>query len=425
MKKLILLGVSMLMLNTGLVQAQEQLLDKVVVIVNNDVITESQIDELTNKVLRNATDSGQELPPEEELQEQVMDRLILESLQLQLADRLGIKISDSQLENTIDNIIAGEKKTREQFLDDLEKQNVSYNQFREDIRTEIVLGEVGRSQVQRRVNVSEQEIDALMKLIEEQDKGTVRYHVGHILLRLGSDETNTQQLAESLVQQLKDGENFNQLAMTHSQGPKALEGGDWGWMTIEEMPTLFAGVVRNQHQGSVLGPIRTDSGLHILMVLDAEGLQKVETLEVNARHILIKPSIILSDNKAQSLLAEFRQQLILGEVTFEELARQYSEDPGSAVRGGELGWSDPSVFVPAFRDTASRLEVGELSQPFRSTFGWHLLEVLDKRTTDTTNKASQNRAYQMIFNRKFNEETQAWQEELREEAYVEILDGEA
>ncbi|WP_220719076.1 peptidylprolyl isomerase SurA [Agarivorans litoreus] len=425
MKKLILLGVSIFMLATGLVQAQEQLLDKVVAIVNNDVITQSQVDELTGKVLRNATDAQQELPPEEELQQQIMDRLILESLQLQLAERLGIKISDSQLENTIDNIIASENTSREVFLDDLTKQGMSYSQFREDIRKEIILGEVSRSQVQRRVNVSEQETDALIKLIEEQDKGTVRYHVGHILLRISGDEQVTQQQAESLVKQLKNGENFNQLAMTHSQGPKALEGGDWGWMTIEEMPTLFAGVVKNQHQGSVLGPIRTDSGLHIIMVMDTEGLQKIETLEVNARHILIKPSIILSDRKAKSLLSEFRQQLILGEVTFEELARQYSEDPGSAVRGGELGWSDPSVFVPAFRDTANRLEIGELSQPFRSTFGWHLMEMLDKRTTDTTNSASKNRAYQIIFNRKFNEETQAWQEELREEAYVEILDGEA
>jgi peptidyl-prolyl cis-trans isomerase SurA len=213
--------------------------------------------------------------------------------------------------------------------------------------------------------------------------------------------------------------------MTYSQGPKALEGGDWGWMTIEEMPTLFAGVVANQTKGSVLGPIRTDTGLHIVMVLDAEGLQKVETLEVNARHILIKPSIILSDQKAKSLLSEFREQLISGEANFAELARQYSEDPGSAVRGGELGWSDPSAYVPAFRDAVTRLAVGEISQPFRSTFGWHLLEVLDKRTTDTTNQASENRARQLIFNRKYNEEMQAWQEELREEAYVEILDGDA
>jgi peptidyl-prolyl cis-trans isomerase SurA len=161
------------------------------------------------------------------------------------------------------------------------------------------------------------------------------------------------------------------------------------------------------------------------MVLDAEGLQKVETLEVNARHILIKPSIILSDQKAKSLLSEFREQLISGEANFAELARQYSEDPGSAVRGGELGWSDPSAYVPAFRDAVTRLAVGEISQPFRSTFGWHLLEVLDKRTTDTTNQASENRARQLIFNRKYNEEMQAWQEELREEAYVEILDGDA
>ncbi|MGY5451960.1 peptidylprolyl isomerase SurA [Agarivorans sp. MS3-6] len=425
MKKLILLSAGLVMLVAGLVQAQEQLLDKVVVIVNNDVITENQIQELTNKVVRNSASSGQDLPPKDELQEQVMNRLILESLQLQLAERLGIKISDSQLENTIDNIIRGEKKTREVFLADIEKQGITYNQFREDIRTEIILGEVGRSQVQRRVKVSEQEIQALMKLIDEQDKGTIRYHVGHILLRVGSDESATQQLAESIVSQLKAGENFNQIAMTNSQGPKALEGGDWGWMTLEEMPTLFAGVVKNQHKDTVLGPIRTESGLHIIKVLDAEGLQKVETLEVNARHILIKPSIILSDKKAESLLAEFRQQLVLEEVTFEELARQYSEDPGSAVRGGELGWSDPQSFVPAFKDTVTRLNAGELSQPFRSTFGWHLLEVLDKRTTDTTNKASENRAYQMIFNRKFNEETQAWQEELREEAYVEILDGDA
>ena len=195
-----------------------------------------------------------------------------------------------------------------------------------------------------------------------------------------------------------------------------------GWMNINSMPTLFAEAVQGKTKDALIGPIRSGAGFHILKVFDTRGIEKVEVAEILSRHILIKPSVILSDEKAEKMLKEFRQKLLAGEVEFADLAKEHSADPGSALKGGELGWADPSIYVPEFRDTLATLEVNEISQPIRTTHGWHLMQLMDKRVSDTTEKSKEDKAYQLLYQRKFTEETEAWIREMRAGAYIDLLD---
>lgn len=417
-----------LSLVTATSQAVE-LLDKVVAVVNQDVVLESQLSGLVNQVRQSARAAGQPLPEEQLLRKQALERLIQESLQLQLAERLGLRITDTQLEQALANIARGEGKSLEQLRADAAAEGLSYSQFREQVRNEILLSELARNQVRRRINISDQEVKQVVQMIKEQGQSNARYRVGNILLPLPSSPSSEQlrqasSRAEQLITQLKEGADFRQLAIAHSAGPKALEGGDWGMMGINEMPSLFSEAVKNYGKGDIIGPIRSGAGLHILTIFDTEGgtAQTVQAVEVKARHILIKPSIIMSEEKARSMLAGFARAIGSGETSMAALAEQYSEDPGSAINGGDLGWAAPEMYVSAFRDTVNRLEVGQLSEPFRSEHGWHLVQLEDRRVTDATEQATEQRAYQLIFNRRFTEEVQTWLDELRDEAYIRIVD---
>ncbi|MBM7456729.1 peptidyl-prolyl cis-trans isomerase SurA [Oceanisphaera litoralis] len=415
-----------LMAATG--QAAE-LLDKVVAVVNQDVVLESQLAGLVNQVKHGAAAAGQPLPNEQPLRRQALDRLILESLQLQLAERLGLRITDTQLEQAITNIARSEGKTPEQLRAGIKAEGLTYAQFREQVRNEILLSELARNQVRRRINISDQEVKQVVQMIKEQGRSQIRYRVGNILLPLPINP-DTEQLrqasrqAEDMLKQLKQGADFRKLAIAHSAGPKALEGGDWGMLGINEMPSLFSEAVKNHREGDIIGPIRSGAGLHIFTVFDTQGstANTVQAVEVRARHILLKPSIIMSEEKAQARLAGFARSIRAGEAGMAQLAEQFSEDPGSAINGGDLGWAAPEMYVSSFRDTVNQLEVGQLSEPFRSEHGWHLVQLEDKRVMDATEQATEQRAYQLIFNRRFTEEVQTWLDELRDEAYIRIVD---
>ncbi|WP_116475668.1 peptidylprolyl isomerase SurA [Zobellella maritima] len=407
-----------------------ELLDKVVAVVNQDVVLESELTKLVDQVKRSAVTAGQPLPDDHKLRKQALDRLIMESLQLQQAELLGLRISDTQLEQAIGNIAKGEGKTLTQFRNDLARQGLSYAQFRTQVRNEILMSELARNQVRRRINVSDQEVKQVVRMLKEQGQSNTRYRVGNILLSLPTDPSSEQlrtasAQAEKLIAQLRQGADFRQLAISHSTGPKALEGGDWGMMTINEMPSLFSEAVKSHDKGDIIGPMRSGAGLHILTIFDLErdDSQKIQAVEVKARHILIKPSIIMSEEKAQSMLAGFAESIRSGQATMASLAEQYSEDPGSAINGGDLGWAAPEMYVSTFRDTVNQLEVGQLSEPFRSEHGWHLVRLDDRRVLDATEQATEQRAYQLIFNRRFNEEVQTWLDELRDEAYIRIVDA--
>lgn len=404
-------------------------LDEVAAVVNQDVIMQSEVDKLTENVRQQYLQAGKDAPEINALKKQVLEKLIADNLQLQAADRLGIKISDAQLEQTILSIAKEQNLSVAQLQNKLAKDGTSVAEFRHSVEEELLISDVSRVQVRRRINISEQEVEQLLTMVNQQQQEQSQYRVGHIMLKLDNDASSEElsQVTNKIKQILADvnaGSDFEALALANSQGPKALQGGDWGWMNLNDMPTLFAEAISGGKKGQVFGPIKSGAGMHILKIIDVKGKQVVTSTEVNARHILIKPSVILSDAKAKEVLDKYRRQILNGDKDFAELAKQHSEDPGSAIKGGELGWADPSLYVPAFKDEVLRLEMREISQPFRSVHGWHIVQLIGKRTADITDQANKQRAYQIIFNRRFNEEREAWVNELREEAYIQIMQAE-
>ncbi len=410
--------------------AAPQLVDKVIAVVNQDVVLQSELDTLLQQIQADAREQGQSLPPQAQLRRQVLDRLIGDSLVLQLANKQGLKISDTQLDQALANMAASQNTSIAKLQHQAAARGQSAAQFRETMRREMLLAEVRRNQMRQRINITEQEVKQVVKLLQEQGNREQRYHMGHLLLSLSANADSAEQAritrkAEQLLEALRQGADFKTLAIAESSGPKALEGGDWGWMNLEEMPTLLADAARGAQRGDIIGPLRSGAGLHIVKVFDTKGVSQVTQSEIKARHILIRPSIILSEEKAKEMLAGFVRDIRSGKANLAKLAEQYSEDPGSAVQGGDLGWANPDIYVPEFRDVVNRLKVGELSPPFRSSHGWHIVQLENRRLQDATSQATENRAYQLIYNRRFAEEVQAWRDELRDEAYVRIVDEQA
>ena len=430
MMKSALLSIVLLIMTSPLA-AQEVKLDSVAVIVDQGVILESEIQELITTVKRNAVVNNQSLPSDRALRTQAIERLILNNLQMQMADRMGIQISDPQLDQTIRNIAQNEGMTLEQLRSQIALEGLTYDNYRENVRQELITGEVTRANVRRRIYITPQEISTLVDLIDQQGAEQAEYQLGHILIGFPPQATDddidaAKDRAERVIELLETGSDFAKIAIASSSGAEALEGGTMGWMNVNSMPTLFAEAVKSKRKDALIGPIRSGAGFHILKVLDTRGIDVVEVEEVNARHILIEPSIILSEERAKEMLAEFKQQLIAGEADFAELAKEHSADPGSALRGGELGFADPNIYVPEFRDALAGLGPDEYSEPVRSVHGWHLIQLIERRIDDATERRKEDRAYQLIFNRKFAEETDSWLREMRDAAYIEVVgDGNA
>lgn len=407
-------------------QAAPVELDKVKVIVNEGVILQSDIDTSMKTLRANAKKSGQTLPSQEVLKDQVLEKLIIDTIQTQEAERIGVRIDDSRLDQAIAGIAKDNNQTVEQLTASVAEEGLSYNAFREQVRKEIAASEARNALVRRRINILPAEVDNLADILAQETNATVQYKIGHIQLRFNDDQTKEELEAQAneLVEELNSGKDFSTMAYTYSKGPKALQGGDWGWMRKEEMPTIFADQIKLQNKGSIIGPFRSGVGFHILKIEDVKGLETVAVTEVNARHILVKPTVILSDEGAQELLLDITRRVKAGEATFGELAQQYSQDPGSAVQNGELGYQTPDLYVPEFKHQVETLPEGDISAPFKTVHGWHIVEVLDRREVDRTDSALKNKAYQILFNRKFNEEAGAWLQEIRASAFVEMVEEE-
>ncbi|MGF1697318.1 peptidylprolyl isomerase SurA [Vibrio lamellibrachiae] len=422
--KQILLG-SITSITAASVNAEPVALDKIAVIVNEGVVLQSDIDTAFKTLHANAKDSEQALPDEDILREQVLEKLIVDTIQQQEAERLGVRIDDNRLNEAIADIAEKNEQTIAQLTASVEKEGLTYAAFREQVRKEIAASEARNALVRRRINILPAEVENLADILAQETNATVQYKVSHIQLRFTDEQEKSEleEQANDLVKQLNDGENFKTMAYTYSKGPKALEGGDWGWMRKEEMPTIFADQIKLQNKGSIIGPFRSGIGFHILKIDDVKGLEVVAVTEVNARHILIKPTVILSDEGVQRDLLEITRQVLSGEATFGDLAQQYSQDPGSAVQDGELGYQTPDLYVPEFKHQVETLPVGQISEPFKTVHGWHIVEVIDRREVDRTDSALKNRAYGILFNRKFNEEASAWLQELRASAFVEMVEA--
>ncbi|MEH0760938.1 peptidylprolyl isomerase SurA [Vibrio sp. 16] len=407
-----------------LAYAQPVALDKINVIVNSGVILESDIDTSIKTLKANARKNGQGLPEQEVLRQQVTEKLIIDTLQQQEAERIGVRIDDNRLNQAIEEIAKNNNQTIEQLSDSIAAEGLEYSEFREQVRKEIAATEARNALVRRRINILPAEVDNLANILAQETNATVQYKISHIQLRVndGDDASALEKQAKDIVAKLKEGADFATMAYTYSKGPKALQGGDWGWMRKEEMPTIFADNINLENKGSVIGPFRSGVGFHILRIDDVKGLETVAVTEVNARHILIRPTVILSDEGVQKELNEIIERIQAGEATFGELARQYSQDPGSAAQNGELGYQTSDLYVPEFKHQVDTLPEGQISEPFKTVHGWHIVEVLDRRQVDRTDSAMKNKAYRILFNRKFNEEASAWLQELRASAFVEILE---
>ena len=401
-----------------------ELIDRVIAVVDSGVIMESQLNERVEEILMRLRNDRTELPPLNLLEEQVLDRLIIEEIQLQMADRAGIKISDSELNQTLSRVAAQNKLSLEEFRIKLESDGTSYRSFRDTIKKELILQRVQRGKVGAKIDISEQEIENFINSEEGKTQLAEQYNVQHILLSVKSglkeEEINEiEKSALSLIERLKEGESFEKLAASYSSGQNALEGGFLGWRTSSELPSLFSGIVSNLKVGEIADPLRSGAGFHILKLTDKRG-DTVKFLDQTlARHILVQPSEIRTENQAELLINDIYERLNEGE-DFKQLARQYSEDPGSKMDGGDLGWSNPGDYDPAFEKTMNQTEIGDMSKPIQSSFGWHIIEVLDRRNEDVSQEEQKNRAFRIIYDRKFEQELQSTLIELRAEAYVDI-----
>ena len=422
----ILFASSLIIATISPIQAKEELLDRVAVIVNGSVVLESEVNDLMASIKYQSKANNQALPSDKALRVQITDKLIGDALLKEIGERMGIQISDAQLDQTINTMAQENKMTLAQFRQAVINDGSTWEKYRENARTELITGEVSRNNVRRRIFVSPQEIDNLLAIMKEQSTNDIEYHLGHILIEFPGDANqedldNAKTRANKVVELLNSGSDFAKIAITSSGDANALKGGDLGWKNINEMPTLFSELINEQPKGTVVGPIRTGLGYSIVKVLDVRGRKVVEVEEVKARHILIKPSVILSDEKAQALLQSFLDKIKAGEATFADLAKEHSEGPTS-VRGGDLGWADPNKYDPAFKDALATMKKGEYHKPFRSSFGWHIIQLEDRRMIDATSQMNKNRAYQILYNRKYGVENARWLKEIRDEAYIEILD---
>ncbi|MCV6621174.1 MAG: peptidylprolyl isomerase [Cellvibrionaceae bacterium] len=404
--------------------AQTIALDKVVAIVDNDVVMASELQQQMAMISKRLESQNTELPPQDVLRDQVLEHLIRERLQLQMGQRAGVEISEQEITQAIGRMAASGGLNMEQFQQQLWSDGMSMAQFKERLRREMLINRVQKGSVNRRINVSDQEIDNFLESQEGKFWVSPDYQLGHILIGLsaGADEEtvdDAKMKAEGLYQQLNDGANFKELAIANSNGQMALQGGDLGWRKTSQLPSLLAEAVPNMKKGEVSEPIRSDAGFHILKLYNQRGGEETIVEQSKVRHILVKPSTILSDKEAFEKITHIREELEAG-ADFNELAKNHSEDIGSMLSGGDLGWSTPGQFVPEFEATMNDIEVGKVSEPFRSQFGWHILKVDERRQQDFTDTVIRNQAANIIRKRRFEEELPNWLQEIRDEAYVEI-----
>ena len=408
--------------------AEYRELDAIVAVVEDDVVLASELLDRLELVRRQFSDNNMPLPPNDILLSQIMERLIIESLELQEASRRGVIVDDETLTRAVTGFARQNGMTLEQFVAQLKRDGQSYAEFREQIRREMTMQRLQQIVVNRRITISEQDIEDLLNSPYYRELLSDEFRVGHILLELepnASEETikAAEEEAISIVRELRDGADFAQMAVARSAGSRALEGGDLGWRKAAELPSLFAEYVLQMEVGEVSPPIASRSGLHIIKLLDQRGAGTQKQLQSHLRHILVMPSEIRTEEETEALIRDIYRRLQAGE-DFEELAAEFSEDPGSALAGGDLGWTAGDEFVPRFREVMLATEPGTMSEPFRSQYGWHVLEVLERREQDMSEEARKDMALKILHGRRFEEELDKWLKELRDEAFVEIRMGE-
>ncbi|HRL94664.1 MAG TPA: peptidylprolyl isomerase [Pseudomonas sp.] len=405
------------------VHADVQPLDRVVAIVDTDVVMQSQLDQRVREVQQTIAKRGDSLPPEHVLGQQVLERLIIENIQLQIGDRSGIRITDEELNQAVGTIAQRNNLSLEQFRAALERDGLSYEDAREQIRREMIISRVRQRRVAERIQVSDQEVENFLESESGKMQLSVEYRLANILIRVpdaaSADEIQAaDRRAQELYQQLQQGADFAQLAIASSASETALEGGNMGWRKAAQLPAPFDSMIGALSVGETSEPIRTPGGFILIKLLEKRGGETQVRDEVHVRHVLIKPSEIRSEAETKRLAERVYERIMAGE-DFAELAKDFSEDPGSALNGGDLNWIDPNALVPEFRAVMAQTESGEVSKPFKSAFGWHVLQVMGRRATDGSEQFRKQQALSVLRNRKYEDELQAWLRQIRDEAYVE------
>jgi peptidyl-prolyl cis-trans isomerase SurA len=400
------------------------LLDRIAATVNEGVVLQSELDEQMLVIVERLREQKLELPPQNVLRKQVLDRLVLQELQMQRADRAGIKVSDETLNNALNDVATQNKIKLADLPNALAAQGIDYASYRDGLRKELAMQILRQRDVIGRINVSPREIDQFIERQKKLPSSSSEYNVSHILIAVPQAATpqeldDAAKKADEVYQKATGGDDFGRLAVAYSNAQTALEGGQLGWRKGSELPTFLAEVIANMKTGDVTKPLRTPSGFHILKLNDMRGNKTVIVNQVHARHILIKPNELQDDATVQQKLQSIRDRILNKGENFAAVASVVSEDPGSAADGGDLGWSNPGTFVPEFEKTLAQLQPEEISQPFRTQFGWHIIQLLGRRQFDTTQDAIRQQAFGALREAKADEETELWLRRMRDEAYVE------
>lgn len=407
------------------VQAERKLLDRVVAIVDDDVILQTQLEARVNTIVGRLSAQGTGLPPRQMLEQRVLEQLIAESVQLQMADKMGMRISDNELNETLANIARSNGMTMAQFESQLAEEGVTYQQAREQIRNEMLTSRVQQRQVGNRVRITDNEVENYLQAQAGAGSDGAEYRLAYIFIQVDEpgNEASVRQarnLADNLRQQILDGRDFREVAVAESDASNALEGGDMGWRSESQLPSLVAPVVPDLEPGVPSAVLENNSGFHLVMVMDKRGGEQQQIIEQHkVRHILVRPSAAVTEAQAEQRIRDIYRQLQEG-ADFAELARELSDDPVSGSDGGNLDWVSPGQMVPEFEQAMLDADVGEIYGPVRSQFGWHILQVQERRKQDVTAEARESQARQAIYQRKFEQELQNWLREVRDEAFVEF-----
>lgn len=404
--------------------SQAQPLDRIVAIVEDDVVLERELDNEVAVIANKLRGNNVTIPPEFILKKQVLERMIVDKLQRQLAARSGIQVSEETLRNSVAEIASRNNMSVEAFKQELISQGMDFKAFEDNLRNEVIINQLRGREIGARVKVTDAEVEHYMETQNKAGSNNNQYHLGHILISVseGASASSIQKArerAEQTVIELRGGKDFRETAISVSNDDNALKGGDLGWRNIGQIPTLFTDTVTTMKQGDVSDPIRSPSGFHIIKMLETEGSAKHIVTKTQVRHILIKTNELVDDTEAQKRLLALKDRIRDGD-DFATLARAHSDDKGSAVNGGSLDWVGPGALVPQFEEAMNKLGINEISPPVQTQFGWHVIQVLGRQNQDNSSQFKKDRIRDEIRKRKIEEETELWLHRLRDEAYVEI-----
>ena len=410
----------------ALAQAESSYIDSIIAVVEDDIITNNELNREVARIQQEYSSKGQHLPASASLNRQILELLINKSILIQEARTRGVQITDTQLNSTMQNLAKRNNKTLAEFREALLASGIDYKVFREDIRDEMAINSIKSSYARQNIDISEQEIDDFIRR-RGSDSESLEYQLAHILIALPDGASSEQvssarEKVDALLQQLKAGADFAQLASEVSAASNALSGGDLGWRKLAELPSLFTDTAKQLQVGHFGGPLRSASGFHIVKLLNKRDSEQLIVEQIHARHILIRPDQITSDEQARQQLEGIRERILQG-ADFAELAKQYSEDPGSKGLGGDLGWFDKGSMVPAFEQMLESTPIGETSEVFRSNFGWHFLQLLDRKKVDETEESKRKKILEQLQTQKQAEVLELWQRRLRDQAFVKISEN--